>query len=346
MTFYVYLFEDLMNARRMISLVAAGSLVLVGSAAGSGIASAHRNSHARHVHAVATFMPVDGANFLSTIPGAKTLQYGTVKLAATSDIDGQPYNIELTAGLEYVDGSGPFHGDITFIAPGGDALTFDYKGAATLNSDGSTTVNGALKAFSGTGQFANTTGTGTVVGTRVAGLPVGSPVTYVMDADIRDGARSMPRVTACVEDIGKTNTGFTADLMGVPSERLITTNPDGRSYGLIRLTGTTVYDGGRAEVIDVANVAYSKGSGPFNGFITLKEAFGSTLVLRFDGGTTANRGGGATINGPLTVIAGTGRWAGATGNGVLNGTRSGVVGSPLKAVAKISLTVPVVGAPC
>ena len=185
-----------------------------------------------------------------------------------------------------------------------------------------------------------------MVGTRVAGLPVGSPVTYVMDADIRDGARSMPRVTACVEDIGKTNTGFTADLMGVPSERLITTNPDGRSYGLIRLTGTTMYDGGRAEVIDVANVAYSKGSGPFNGFITLKEAFGSTLVLRFDGGTTANPGGGATINGPLTVIAGTGRWAGATGNGVLNGTRSGVVGSPLKAVAKIALTVPVVGAPC
>jgi hypothetical protein len=335
-----------MNARRMVSLIGAGSLVLMGSAAGAGVASAHRNNHARHIHAVATFMPVEGANFLTTIPGAKTLQYGTVKLAAKADIDGQPYNLELSAGLEYVDGSGPFHGDITFIAPGGDALTFDYKGAATLNADGSTTVNGALKAFSGTGQFANTTGTGKVVGTRVAGMPVGTPVTYVMDADIRDGARSMPRVTACVEDLGKTNTGFTADLMGLPSERIITSNPDGRSFGLIRLTGKAPFDGAPAEIIDVANVAYSKGSGPFNGFITMKDPFGSTLVMRFDGGTKADANGGATINGPLTVIAGTGRWADATGNGELTGTRSGVVGSPLKAVAKISLTVPVLGAPC
>ena len=336
----------MMKVRKHIATAAVIALALVGTAGSTGSATAHRNNHSRHLHAVAVFSPVPGANFLSTVVTSQTLQYGTVKLATISDVDGQPYNMELTAGLEYVNGTGPFHGDINFIAPNGDALAFDYKGGATLNADGSTTVRGTLKAFSGTGQFANTTGVGTVLGTRAAGLPVGSPVKYVMDVDIHDGARSMPRVTACVEDIGKTNTGFTADLTGVPSERLITSNPDGRSFGLIRLTGKSTYDGGPVEITDVANVAYSNGSGPFNGFITLKDTFGSTLVMRFDGGTKADGEGGATINGPLTVIAGTGRWTGATGNGALVGVRGDVVGSPLKVVAKIALNTPSVGVPC
>ena len=335
-----------MKLRRLVAATSAASLVLIGVAAGSGSAVAQRNNHARHLHAIAVFRTIPGGNFLSTVVTSQTLQYGTVKLNTISDVDGQPYNMEITAGLEYVNGTGPLHGDINFIAPNGDALAFDYRAVAVLNADGSTTVRGTLKAFSGTGQFANTTGVGTVLGTRAAGLPVGSPVTYVMDVDIHDGARSMPRVTACVEDIGKTNTGFTADLMGVPSERLITSNPDGRSFGLIRLTGKSTYDGGPVEITDVANVAYSNGSGPFNGFITLKDTFGSTLVMRFDGGTKADGKGGATIDGPLTVIAGTGRWTGATGNGALVGVRGDVVGSPLKVVAKIALNTPSVGAPC
>ena len=335
-----------MKLRRLVAATSAASLVLIGVAAGSGSAVAQRNNHARHLHAIAVFRTIPGGNFLSTVVTSQTLQYGTVKLNTISDVDGQPYNMEITAGLEYVNGTGPLHGDINFIAPNGDALAFDYRAVAVLNADGSTTVRGTLKAFSGTGQFANTTGVGTVLGTRAAGLPVGSPVTYVMDVDIHDGARSMPRVTACVEDIGKTNTGFTADLMGVPSERLITSNPDGRSFGLIRLTGKSTYDGGPVEITDVANVAYSNGSGPFNGFTTLKDTFGSTLVMRFDGGTKADGKGGATINGPLTVIAGTGRWTGATGNGDLVGVRGDVVGSPLKVVAKIALNTPSVGAPC
>ncbi len=335
-----------MKLRRLVAATSAASLVLIGVAAGSGSAVAQRNNHARHLHAIAVFRTIPGGNFLSTVVTSQTLQYGTVKLNTISDVDGQPYNMEITAGLEYVNGTGPLHGDINFIAPNGDALAFDYRAVAVLNADGSTTVRGTLKAFSGTGQFANTTGVGTVLGTRAAGLPVGSPVTYVMDVDIHDGARSMPRVTACVEELGKTNTGFTADLMGVTSERLITSNPDGRSFGLIRLTGKSTYDGGPVEVTDVANVAYSNGSGPFNGFITLKDTFGSTLVMRFDGGTKADGKGGATIDGPLTVIAGTGRWTGATGNGALVGVRGDVVGSPLKVVAKIALNTPSVGAPC
>ena len=336
----------MMKVRKHIATAAVIALALVGTAGSAGSASAHRDNHARHLHAVALFRTIPGGNFLSTVVTSQTLQYGTVKLNTISDVDGQPYNLEITAGLEYVNGTGPLHGAINFIAPNGDALAFDYRAVAVLNADGSTTVRGTLKAFSGTGQFANTTGVGTVLGTRAAGLPVGSPVTYVMDVDIHDGARSMPRVTACVEDIGKTNTGFTADLMGVPSDRFITSNPDGRSFGLIRLTGKSTYDGGPVEITDIANVAYSNGSGPFNGFITLKDNFGSTLVLRWDGGTRADATGGATVNGPLTVIAGTGRWTDATGNGVMTGSRSGAVGSPLKVVAKIALSTPSVGAPC
>ena len=336
----------MMKVRKHIATAAVIALALVGTAGSAGSASAHRDNHARHLHAVALFRTIPGGNFLSTVVTSQTLQYGTVKLNTISDVDGQPYNLEITAGLEYVNGTGPLHGAINFIAPNGDALAFDYRAVAVLNADGSTTVRGTLKAFSGTGQFANTTGVGTVLGTRAAGLPVGSPVTYVMDVDIHDGARSMPRVTACVEDIGKTNTGFTADLMGVPSDRFITSNPDGRSFGLIRLTGKSTYDGGPVEITDIANVAYSNGSGPFNGFITLKDNFGSTLVLRWDGGTRADATGGATVNGPLTVIAGTGRWTDATGNGVMTGSRSGAVGSPLKVVAKIALITPSVGAPC
>lgn len=324
-----------MSLRRIIALTVAGSLTVLGAIAGPPAASAHKSAHSRHIHAVATFMPVPGANFISNVQGSKTLTYGTVKLATVSDIDGQQYTMELTAGLEYVNGSGPFHGDITFIAPNADSLTFDYKGSATLNSDGSTTVRGSLNAFSGTGQFAHTTGTGRVLGTRASGLPVGSPVTYVMDADIHDGTRVMPAVTATLCRHQSANTRLSVNLMGKPSERFVTANPDGRSFGIIRLTGNTSVGSVPVEVVDIANVAYSHGSGPFNGFITLNGPAGSQLVMRFNGSTRAGRSGGATIKGPLTVIAGTGIWSGTSGYGQLTGTRSGVVGSPLK--AKISL---------
>jgi hypothetical protein len=327
-----------MSLRRLIAMAAVGSVALFSVAAASQPAAAHRSHHARHIHAVATFTPVTGANFISTISTPKTLQYGTVKLSATSHIDGHAYNLELTAGLEYVDGKGPFHGDITFIASDGDSLTFDYTGATTLNTDGSTTVTGKLKAFSGTGRFAHTTGTGRVLGTRPAGSVPGSPVTYVIDADVHDGARSMPAVTAKVKGQHAYSTAFNVDLMGVPSQRFITANPDGRSFGLIRLTGDTSVGSVPVEVVDIANVAYSHGSGPFNGFITLNGPSDSQLVMRFNGGTRADKTGGATIRGPLTVIAGTGIWSGTRGQGQLTGTRSGVVGSPLKAMISLNLS--------
>jgi hypothetical protein len=323
-----------MNARRLISIVAASVLVLFPL---SVPWSASAEGGSRHVHTVAVFAPVAGANFLNTIPGSKTLQYGTVKLQATSEIDGQPYVIASTAGLEYVNGSGPFRGAISFTAPNGDSLAFDYRGTAALNPDGSTTVLGSLRAFTGTGQFAHSTGAGSVMGTRAAGLPVGSPVTYVMDVDIRNGDRALPRASGELPDVEPPSQSVSVGLMGLPAERIVTANPDGRAFGIIRLTGPSTFQGVPVTVIDQASIAYSNGSGPFNGFITLLAADSSRVVMRFNGSTAAASDGGATVSGGLTVIAATGQWTGLQGKGILTGTRSGVVGSPLMAQAILSL---------
>ena len=326
-----------MKVRQLIATAAVVALTLVGTAISTGSASAHRDHHARHIHAVAVLGPVPGGNFLTNVTTSQSLRYGDVVLEAASDVDGQPYTVDLFASLAYTNGSGPFDGTITFTAPGGDSLAFDYHGAATLNGDGSTTVAGSLNVFSGTGQFAKTTGVGTVSGSRVAGLPVGSPVTYVIDADIHDGKPAMPKVLAHADEVEHARSGFTVDLMGIPAERFVTTNPDGRSYGFLRLTGASKFDGVDVTVVDQVSIAYANGSGPFNAFITLNAADGSQLVMAYKGGTKASRSGGAAVNGLLNVIAATGRWAGKSGTGVMTGTRSGAVGAPLQATAKITL---------
>jgi hypothetical protein len=301
-------------------------------------ADAHPATRGTHLHVVAAASGVPGENFFASVTSTTgTLTYGTARLTALATVDGSPLTVEITAGLEYINGSGPFHGAVDFIDAQGDQIAFDYAGRADQKPDGSTTVTGSLTALSATGAFANSTGTGTVVGTRAAGSPVGSPITYVMDVDLHGGVRPMPHSTSRLPEVEHPNASLSVGLMGLPAERIVTANPDGRAFGIIRLTGPSTFQGVPVTVIDQASIAYSNGSGPFNGFITLLAADSSRVVMRFNGSTAATPDGGATVSGELTVIAATGQWTGLHGKGIMTGTRSGVVGSPLMAQAILSL---------
>lgn len=293
-------------------------------------ADAHQ-APSTHMHVVTTLLAVPGGNFLHALPGPPKLTYGTLKLATPADINGEHYDLSLVVGLEYLESSGPFQGSFSVVKPGGDELVFDYRGNATLNPDGSTTVTGRLLAFSGTGTFAHITGSGTVNGFRATGLAVGSPVNYTIDLDVRQGERPDPPRSAAIATTERPQSITRVDMSGSPSENFITTNPDGRSYGFERLTGTTRFRGQSVSIEENIEVALVRGNGPINGFLTMSAADGSQLVMRATGAITTSRRGdkptGITVRAALVVIAGTGNWAGANGSGVLTGIRLGQDGS-------------------
>src|SRR5262249_34467253 len=63
------------------------------------------------------------------------------------------------------------------------------------------------------------------------------------------------------------------------------------TYGFNRLEGTTTTASGTVGVQILGNVEYTKGSGPFFGFLTLKFASLSTLGLRIEGTATFRKDG-------------------------------------------------------
>ena len=101
--------------------------------------------------------------------GNKT--YGWNALTGASSLDDQPVDVEMLASVDYVDGSGPFFGFLTFTFADGSTLGFTMQGSAHLDpAADETTFASTLAVIGGTGTYAATTGSGVFIGKRTAEL--------------------------------------------------------------------------------------------------------------------------------------------------------------------------------
>lgn len=87
---------------------------------------------------------------------------------------------------------------------------------------------------------------------------------------------------------------------------------EGVSVSTGRYAGTAVFDDGRiANKEFTFSYDFRKGAGPFYGYSTYTFADGSALVLRFEGMLEP----GKPMLGRYTVLSGSGKYAGASGDG-------------------------------
>ncbi len=108
--------------------------------------------------------------------------------------------------------------------------------------------------------------------------------------------------------------------------------PDGSlNYGWNQLVGPSTVDGQAVDVEMLGNVDYEQGSGPFFGFVSLLWPNGDVLAFRMDGEATqpatALGSSDSTFAAELTVIGGSGAYAGVSGGrGTFTGSRSAQLG--------------------
>ena len=108
--------------------------------------------------------------------------------------------------------------------------------------------------------------------------------------------------------------------------------PDGSlNYGWNQLVGPSTVDGQPVEVEMLGNVDYERGSGPFFGFVSLVGPNGDVLAFRMDGEASqppgAEGSSDSTFTAELTVIGGSGAYAGVSGGrGTFSGSRSAELG--------------------
>jgi hypothetical protein len=100
-------------------------------------------------------------------------------------------------------------------------------------------------------------------------------------------------------------------------------------FGIVALEGETALDGTPVTATVVGSFHYIDGTGAFDGSLTLDSGAGDVLGMRFDA-QVALGPSGTIVDGLLTVLGGTGRWASVTGYGVVRGARTGTVGSPVQ----------------
>ncbi|MEI7999935.1 MAG: hypothetical protein WCI50_01165 [Actinomycetes bacterium] len=101
------------------------------------------------------------------------------------------------------------------------------------------------------------------------------------------------------------------------------------TYGWNHLVGTATLDAQPVLCDILGNVNYVNGLGPFFGFVTFTFADGSQIATQMLGRATQAADGSSHVEAPLQIFAGTGRFAGATGGGFFDGTRTGAVGAPV-----------------
>lgn len=132
--------------------------------------------------------------------------------------------------------------------------------------------------------------------------------------------------SACSDETA-TELRWTVDLSS-QQQNLRQVGPDNRSvYGWNRLTGATTVGGRPVEVDMLGNVSYTRGNGPFFGFVTLIFPDGSTIGMRMEGNTEANTDtADAAFHGTVSVLGGTGAYEEAAGSGRMTGTREARLG--------------------
>ena len=131
----------------------------------------------------------------------------------------------------------------------------------------------------------------------------------------------------------KTKT-LTFDVDLVSAGTTLTTLPGDIVYGWNDLRGPTRWGKSSAQMRFLGNVDYVSGTGPFGGFVTVTRSDGTSIAFSVTGWATTPAKEKGTANakfrGTFTVIGGTGAYAGATGNGTMEGYRKAALGSPVE----------------
>jgi hypothetical protein len=109
----------------------------------------------------------------------------------------------------------------------------------------------------------------------------------------------------------------------------LNTLPGGITYGWNHLTGKTRWGKRHATIEFLGDVDYKKGSGPFNGFITVTRSDGTKIAFVVVGWTSTPAGADtadATFTGTLNVIGGSKNYRGVKGTGIMTGSRKASLG--------------------
>ena len=135
---------------------------------------------------------------------------------------------------------------------------------------------------------------------------------------------------------------FKTELMSAGT--VLETLPGDITYGWNDLRGPTRWGKQDATLRFLASVNYVSGTGPFGGPVTITRADGTSLALSVSGWATSpsDQAGTAntTLRGTVTVIGGSGRYAGATGTGTVTGYRKAALGSPIQFTFSLTVATP------
>ncbi|MEY4675346.1 MAG: hypothetical protein RL148_3130 [Planctomycetota bacterium] len=264
-------------------------------------------------------------------------QIGVGRLASPVEIEGQTVTFEVMVALEYVGGSGPFHGFVSLLWPNGDAVACRYDGTVVRDAAGNSRWSTGVHVIDGSGAFVGASGRGTVSGFRDVSL--GGSVEYTVDLTIRTAGTTAPAPqpqprtpNGGVSGTAQGNQGTLAVdvvLSGDPTAqrtRRIGAD-DSVRYGLFRIEGTGTSNAGPVHVSALGSLDYRDGSGPFWAFQVLDFGGGNVLYCRYRGHTTEFDPTSTRILGRLDVIGGTGTLATARGTGTVEARRGGPVGT-------------------
>lgn len=145
------------------------------------------------------------------------------------------------------------------------------------------------------------------------------PVAYVVEYDRH------PYAARRVERFAFVTEGAAA---GPGDARLVTI--DKVQLGTGRLTSTVQLQGEPVLFETMFELHYVSGNGPFTGFLSLVWTNGDVVACRYNATVRRAADGTSSWRSELKVIDGSGRFAGAHGQGRLLGSRSGAPGSPVR----------------
>jgi len=311
------------------------ALLLAAGLASRVLATPQQGADAQHLHVA--FVTHTGA----AEPGDTTFytagqrQFGVGRVASIVDIGGEQVTFEVLVSLEYLNGSEPFTGFVSLIWPNGDAVACCYEGVVVRDAASDSRWNSIVHVIDGSGSLTGATGVGTVSGFRSVAL--GGSVEYTVDLTIHrqngaQGSGSPESADGGSSGIAFGNRGDLAIdvvLSGAPVDQRLRNVGFENSvrYGIFRIAGTAANGSLLVQVTALGTLGYRMGSGPFSGFLVLDYGGNNVVYCRYEGHTTQLSVDSTRILGRLDVIAGTGRFNDARGEGEVRARRGGPVGS-------------------